>query len=64
MGNIKHHDSDIFILVVCLLAFVEELCFHLDETVEGLVGDKGSVPTFKSSLVFCQHSYLITSYLA
>ena len=48
MGNIKHHDSDIFILVVRLLAFVEELCFHLDETVEGLVGDKGSVPTFKS----------------
>ena len=48
MGNIKHHDSDVLIFVVCLLAFVEELCFHLDETVEGLVGDKGSVPTFKS----------------
>ena len=45
MRDIEHHDSDVFILVVCLLALVEELCFHLDETVEGLVGDQGSVPT-------------------
>ena len=44
MGNVKHHDSDVFILVVSLLALVKELCFHLYETVEGLVGDKGSVP--------------------
>ena len=47
MRNIKHHDSDVFILVVRLLALVEELCLHLDETVEGLVGDKGPVPGSK-----------------
>ena len=44
MGNVEHHDCNVLVLVVSLLALVEELCLHLDETVEGLVGDKGPVP--------------------
>ena len=63
MRNIEHHDSDVFILVVRLLALVEELCLHLDETVEGLVGDKGPVPASRYWLVVLTPIHTITLYL-
>ena len=63
MRDIKHHDSDVFILVVRLLALVEELCLHLDETVEGLVGDKGPVPASRSMLIGSIHLITQDNYL-
>ena len=42
--DVEHHDSDVLILVVILLALVPELRLHLDQAIEGLVGDEGLVP--------------------
>ena len=36
---IKHHKSDILVIIVKLLGLVAELSLHLDDAVEGLVGD-------------------------
>ena len=44
MGDVEHHDGDVLVLVVGLLALVEELRLHLDQAVERLVGDQGPVP--------------------
>ena len=51
MGDVEHHDGDVLVLVVGLLALVEELCLHLDQAVEGLVGDQGPVPGTQRPLV-------------
>ena len=51
MGDVEHHDGDVLVLVVGLLALVEELCLNLDQAVEGLVGDQGPVPGTQRPLV-------------
>ena len=51
MGDVEHHDGDVLVLVVGLLALVEELCLNLDQAVEGLVGDQGPVPDTQRPLV-------------
>ena len=37
--HIKHHESDVLVVVIELLGLVTELCPHLDDAVEGLVRD-------------------------
>jgi len=37
--HIKHHECNIFVIVIKLLGLVAELRLHLDDAVEGLVGD-------------------------
>ena len=37
--HIKHHESDVLVIIVKLLGLVAELSLHLDDAVEGLVGD-------------------------
>ena len=37
--HIKHHESDVLVVVIELLGLVTELCPHLDDAVEGLVCD-------------------------
>ena len=47
MVNVKHHDCNVRVLIVELSTLVHELCLHLDDAVEGLVGDKGLVADVK-----------------
>ena len=37
--DIKHHESNILIIIVKLLGLVAELCPHFDDAVKGLVGN-------------------------
>ena len=37
--HIKHHESDVLVVIIKLLGLVTELCPHLDDAVEGLVCD-------------------------
>ena len=37
--HIKHHESNVLVIIVKLLGLVAELSLHLDDAVEGLVGD-------------------------
>ena len=43
MRYIKHHDSNIFILIVSLLALIQELSLDSDQTIKSLIGDQSSV---------------------
>ena len=45
--DVKHHDSDVLVVIVVLLRLVHELRLHLDYAVEGLVGDQRLVPDVK-----------------
>ena len=45
--DVKHHDSDVLVVIVVLLWLVHELRLHLDYAVEGLVGDQRLVPDVK-----------------
>ena len=47
MVNVKHHDCNVWVFIVKLSTLVHELCLHLDDAVEGLVGDKGLVADIK-----------------
>ena len=42
--DIKHHQSDVLVIIVKLLRLVAELGSHFDDAVEGLVGDHGLEP--------------------
>ena len=44
MVDVKHHNCNIFILIVVITTLVHELCLDLDDAVEGLVGDECLVP--------------------
>ena len=39
--DVEHHEGDVLVVVVELLGLVAELGLHLDDAVEGLVGDHG-----------------------
>ena len=41
---IKHHESNVLIIIVELFGLVAELCPHLDDAVKGLIGDHGLEP--------------------
>ena len=42
--HIKHHESNVLVIVIKLLGLVAELGLHLDDAVEGLVGDHSLEP--------------------
>ena len=42
--HIKHHESNVLVIIVKLLGLVAELSLHLDDAVEGLVGDHSLEP--------------------
>ena len=42
--DVEHHEGDVLVVVVELLGLVAELGLHLDDAVEGLVGDHGLEP--------------------
>jgi len=42
--HIKHHESYVLVIIVKLLGLVAKLGLHLDDAVEGLVGDHGLEP--------------------
>ena len=37
--DVEHHEGDVLVVVIELLGLVAELGLHLDDAVEGLVGD-------------------------
>ena len=45
--DVEHHEGDVLVVVVELLGLVAELGLHLDDAVEGLVGDQRLVPDVK-----------------
>ena len=42
--HIEHHESYVLVIIVELFGLVAELCLHLDDAVEGLVGDHSLEP--------------------
>ena len=42
--DVKHHHGNVLVIIVELLRLVAELGLHLDDAVEGLVGDHSLEP--------------------
>jgi len=60
--HIKHHESNVLVIIVKLLGLVAELSLHLDDAVEGLVGDHRLEPDIQlqeGSRVTAVQSHLV-----